>query len=167
MIGFFSSGEVMKHSVLLDTSFFIRLLNDEDPMHKNALGYFKYFLENDIVLKVSTISIAEYCVRGKLDDLPLKDLQILPFNTDHAVRTGTFAAILFRANQTATEKLKPRPIVPNDAKLFAQADLDPTVTHFVTSDRRSLKARKWLKEEINLKFDIIDMSISHPAILGL
>jgi len=56
----------MKHSVLLDTSFFIRLLNDEDPLHKNAVGYFKYFLENDIVLKVSTISIAEYCVLGNL-----------------------------------------------------------------------------------------------------
>lgn len=31
----------MKHSVLLDTSFFIRLLNDEDPLHSNALGYFQ------------------------------------------------------------------------------------------------------------------------------
>ncbi|MGX1023886.1 putative nucleic acid-binding protein [Psychroflexus sp. MBR-150] len=40
----------MKHSVLLDTSFFIRLLNDEDPLHSNAVNYFKYFLENDVVL---------------------------------------------------------------------------------------------------------------------
>ncbi len=30
-------------SVLLDTSFFIRLLNDEDPLHKNAKGYFIRF----------------------------------------------------------------------------------------------------------------------------
>lgn len=50
----------MKHSVLLDTSFFIRLLNDGDSLHKNALGYFKYFLEKEIVHKVSTISVAEY-----------------------------------------------------------------------------------------------------------
>lgn len=69
----------MKHSVLLDTSFFIRLLNDEDRLHKNAVGYYKYFLENNIVLKVSTITIAEYCVLGKLDDLPLKNIQILVF----------------------------------------------------------------------------------------
>ncbi len=47
----------MKHSVMLDTSFFIRLLNEEDPLHTNALGYFKYFLENEINLKVSTISL--------------------------------------------------------------------------------------------------------------
>lgn len=44
----------MKHSVLLDTSFLVRLLNDEDKFHENALSYYKYFLENDIVLKVVT-----------------------------------------------------------------------------------------------------------------
>ena len=85
----------MKHSVLLDTSFFIRLLNDEDPLHKNALGYYKYYLENKIVLKVSTISIAEYCVLGKLEELPLKDIQIIPFNLNQAERTGEFAKIIF------------------------------------------------------------------------
>ena len=62
----------MRHSVLLDTSFFIRLLNDEDPLHKNAVGYYKYFLENETALKISTISIAEYCTMGKLEDLPLR-----------------------------------------------------------------------------------------------
>ena len=58
MIGSQICVEDMKHSVLLDTSFFIRLLNDEDKLHNNAKGYFRYFLENEIVLKVSTISIA-------------------------------------------------------------------------------------------------------------
>lgn len=42
----------MTHSVLLDTSFFIRLLNDEDPLHENAKGFFKYFLDNDIIMKI-------------------------------------------------------------------------------------------------------------------
>jgi len=101
----------MKHSsVLLDTSFFIRLLNDEDPLHPNALGYYKYYLENEVILKISTISIAEYCVRGNLDDLPLKDLQIVPFNLNHAVRTGDFAKVIFTENKTAPEKLTPRAI---------------------------------------------------------
>lgn len=58
--------------VLLDTSFFIRLLNEEDPLHNNALGYFRYFLEHDFVIKISTIAIAEYCVRGEVSELPLK-----------------------------------------------------------------------------------------------
>jgi len=86
----------MKHSVLLDTSFLIRLLNDEDPLHKNAVGYYKYFLEMEIILKVSTITIAEYCVRGKIEDLPMRNLQLIPFNLDHAKKTGEFADIIFR-----------------------------------------------------------------------
>jgi len=39
------------HSVLLDTSFLIRFLNDSDKLFKNAEGYFKYFLEKEIVMK--------------------------------------------------------------------------------------------------------------------
>lgn len=89
----------MKHSVLLDTSFFIRLLNDEDPLHSNAVGYFKYFLENEIALKVSTITIAEYCFLGKLEDLPLKNVQIVPFNLKDAEKTGEFAKIIFTENK--------------------------------------------------------------------
>jgi len=29
-------------AVLLDTSFFLRFLNDSDPLFKNADGYFRY-----------------------------------------------------------------------------------------------------------------------------
>lgn len=32
-------------AVLLDTSFFIRFLNDGDPLFLNADGYFRYFLQ--------------------------------------------------------------------------------------------------------------------------
>src|SRR5690606_1978475 len=149
----------MKHSVLLDTSFFIRLLNDEDPLHKNAVGYFRYFLENDIILKVSTISIAEYCVLGKLEDLPLKNIQILPFNLKEAEKTGQFANFIFTENKVSEEKLFPRAIIPNDSKLFAQADQDKSVTHFVTSDARSKSTLSLLKSGTNPKFEIISIDI--------
>jgi predicted nucleic acid-binding protein len=157
----------MKHSVLMDTSFFIRLLNDEDELHENALLYYKYFLENDIVLKVSTISVAEYCVLGKLDDLPLKDLQIIPFNINHAEKTGEFAKIIFSENRISNEKLIPRAIIPNDSKLFAQADLDKSITHFVTSDERSLKTLKTLKTKNNPKFEIINIRIPYNQTFGI
>lgn len=157
----------MKLSVLLDTSFFIRLLNDEDELHKNALSYYKYFLENDIVLKVSTISIAEYCVRGKLEDLPLKDIQIIPFNLNHAEKTGEFALIIFTHNNILSEKLSPRAIIPNDSKLFAQADLDNSITHFVTSDVRSLNTIKALKTGTNPRFDIINIDVPYNQTFGI
>lgn len=157
----------MKHSVLLDTSFFIRLLNDEDPLHKNAVGYFRYFLENDIVLKVSTISIAEYCVLGNLEDLPLKNIQIVPFNLKEAEKTGQFANIIFTENKVSEEKLTPRAIIPNDSKLFAQADLDKSVTHFVTSDIRSKKTLALLKKGTNPKFEIISIDIPFTETFGI
>jgi len=69
-------------SVLLDTSFFLRFLNDADPLFKNADGYFRYFIQQEIAMVISTISIAEYCVGGDINELPLRNLQILPFNLE-------------------------------------------------------------------------------------
>ncbi|PKG42804.1 hypothetical protein [Psychroflexus sp. MES1-P1E] len=157
----------MKHSVLLDTSFFIRLLNDEDPLHSNTVGYFKYFLENEIALKVSTISIAEYCVLGKLEDLPLKNVQIVPFNLKEAEKTGEFAKIIFTENKINVEKLSPRAIIPNDSKLFAQSDLDKTISHFVTSDVRSKNTLALLKKGTNPKFDIISIDVPYTETFGI
>ena len=65
---------------------------------------------------ISTISIAEYCVGGDVHELPLRNLQIVPFNLDHAKKTGEFAKIVF-LNKSKL-KLKERNIIPNDTKLF-------------------------------------------------
>ena len=158
----------MKHSVfLLDRSFFIRLLNDEDPLHENAVGYFRYFLENNIILKISTISIAEYSVFGNLEDLPLKNVQIVPFNLKEAQKTGQFANIIFTENKISEKTLSPRAIIPNDSKLFAQADLDISVTHFVTSDVRSKNTFALLKKETNPKFNIISIDIPYSETFGI
>lgn len=111
----------MHKAVLLDTSFFLRFLNDKDPLFKNADNYFRYFLQKEITMMISTISIAEYCVGGDVHELPLKNLQIIPFNLDHSKRTGEFARVVFQ--KKGKLKLKERNIIPNDTKLFAQARL--------------------------------------------
>lgn len=156
----------MRHSVLF-TSFFVRLLNDEDFLHNNAKGYFQYFLESEIALKVSTISIAEYCVKGEIEELPLRNIQIIPFNLDQAKRTGEFAAVIFEENKISKEKLYPRAIIPNDSKLFAQTDLDKSIAHFVTSDSRSKSTYSTLKKRISPKFEIIDISRPYSDTFGL
>lgn len=160
-------GGTMKHSALLDTSFFIRLLNSVDPLHQNAKEYFKFFLENEIVLKISTISIAEYCVRGNKRELPLKNLQILPFNSDHAEQTGIFANAIFKENAISETKLSPRAIIPNDSKLFAQADLDQSISHFVTSDARSINTYNALRKHIAPKFLVIDINNPYHESFGV
>ena len=102
-------------SVLLDTSFFIRLLNDTDPLHSNAKEYYKHFLENDIIMKMSTVSIAEFCVRDEIENLPLDTLQILPFNLEHAKVAGQFARAIFKQKNITGIEIKPRAIIPNDS----------------------------------------------------
>src|SRR3989304_5594250 len=75
---------MMPEGALLDKSFFLRFLNEKDPLFEKADNYYKYFLEKEFSLYISTISIAEYCVGGTVDQLPLKNLLVLPFNINHA-----------------------------------------------------------------------------------
>ena len=157
----------MNSSVLLDTSFFIRLLNYKDPLHDNAKGYFQYFINKQITLKISTISIAEYCVQGKVGELPLRNIQIVPFNLNHAEKTGEFAGVIFERNKVSEEKLYPRVIIPNDSKLFAQAELDKSITHFVTSDKRSKKTYSLLETRINPNFKVVDIAKKHMEEFGI
>lgn len=91
---------MMHKSVLLDTSFFIRLLNVDDPLSENAGGYFKYFLNEGVPMFISTISIAEYCVKGVVEGLPMKQLQVMPFNIQHSKRAGEFARTVFENRKT-------------------------------------------------------------------
>ncbi len=152
-------------AVLLDTSFFIRFLNDSDPLFENADGYFRFFLHKEIVMMISTISIAEYCVGGDIHELPLRNLQIVPFNLDHSKKTGEFAKIVFQ--NKGKLKLTERNIIPNDSKLFAQADCEKAVEFYLSSDTESLKIYKLLKQETSPKFQFIDMNIPYNETFGV
>jgi len=158
----------MKHKgIFCDTSFFIRLLDKTDPLHANAKGYFRYFTENDFELFVSTIAIAEYCVGGDIHELPLKNLQIVPFNLNHAKRTGEFAKTVFQVKKTGGLKVNERNLIPNDTKLFAQADCEKTVEFYLSSDMECQKIYSLLKEKMALKFQFIDLNVPHHQTFGL
>ena len=155
----------MKHrAVLLDTSFFLRFLDEGSPLFKNADAYFRYFLEQEITMMISTISIAEYCVGGEISELPLLNLQIVPFNLDHSKRTGEFAKIVFQ--NKGKLKLKERNIIPNDTKLFAQADCEEAVEFYLSSDIESLKIFNLLKELAQPKFQFIDLNVPRNQAFG-
>ena len=154
-----------RKAVLLDTSFFLRFLNDSDPLFKNADGYFRYFLQKEITMMVSTISIAEYCVGGDVHELPLRNLQIVPFNLNHSKRTGEFARIVFQ--NKGKLKLKERNIIPNDTKLFAQSDCEKTVEFYLSSDTESYKIFNLLKQETAPKFQFIDLNTPYNETFGL
>lgn len=152
-------------SVLLDTSFFLRFLNERDSLFKNADGYFRYFLKNEINMVISTVSIGEYCVGGDVHELPLRNLQILPFNLNHAKRTGEFARYVF-SNKNKL-KINERNLIPNDTKLFAQADTEKSIEYYLTSDLESLKIYNLLKGEFQPKFQFIDLNNPFNEIFGI
>ena len=152
-------------SILLDTSFFIRLLNENDSLHKNTLDYYKKFLEKQVILKCSTISVAEYCVKGQLEELPLKDIQIIPFNITHAQKAGEFERIIF-VNKGKLEAEK-RNIIPNDTNLFAQAEIEKEISAFATSDEECLKIYTLSKQNYNLNFDTINIRQPFNETFGL
>lgn len=154
-------------AVLLDTSFFIRFLNDSDPLFKNADSYFRYFLNEDIKMMISTISIAEYCVGGDIHELPLRNLQIVPFNLDHSKRAGEFAKIAFNKKRNGEIIVSNRNIIPNDTKLFAQADCEKAIEFYISSDSQSLKIYNSLKPETYPKFQFIDLNTPCNETFGI
>ncbi len=160
-------GDTMPEGALLDTSFFLRFLNENDQLFEKADKYYKYFLEKEFNLYIYTISIVEYCVGGNVDQLPLKNLIILPFNINHAKRTGEFARIIYDARNSGDLIVNERPIIINDAKLFGQADSETSISYFVTSDTRSINICKIIKAKLDLSFEIIDINIEHSEQFGL
>jgi len=157
----------MHKAVLLDTSFFLRFLNESDPLFKNADRYFRYFLKNEITMMISTVSIAEYCVGGDVNELPLRNLQIVPFNLEHAKKTGVFARVAFYAKKAGSLNVPNRNIIPNDTKLFAQADCEKSIEFYLSADTESRKIYDIIRQEISPKFQFIDLNTPYNETFGL
>lgn len=149
---------MMHRSVLLDTSFFLRFLNSGDPLSSNADDYFRYFIDTGITMVISTVSIAEYCVGGGLDELPLRNLKIIPFNLNHSIKTGALAKIAFDAKRKGVMGQLPRAIIPNDTKLFAQADCDENITFYLSSDVESQKVYNTIHQSYPLAFRFLNLN---------
>lgn len=154
-------------SVLLDTSFLIRLLSKNDPLHQNAEDYYRYFLEKEIPMYISTITVAEYCVNGDISELPLRSVRIIPFNIQHAPIAGGFANILYSARKTNDISVDNRLIIPNDVKLFAQAECTPDVKYFVTSDTKSSKLIDKISEKNVVSFELMDIHEPYTLNFGI
>lgn len=152
------------NSVMLDTSFCIRLMKQNDPLHKNALDYFKYFLQEKITLHVSTIVIAEYAVGDDPVNLPLNNLQIEAFDFADAVAAGKFHKEIKGDNYNIPEYN--RRIITNDVKIFAQIKTK-NIDAIISKDVNSIK--KYLTPLTNLNlvnFKFIDLNTPLNLTLG-
>ncbi|KAF0093349.1 MAG: hypothetical protein E1N59_2943 [Puniceicoccaceae bacterium 5H] len=102
-------------SVMLDTSFLITLHDRKRPHHETALAYWRWFEENDVHLYLSSIVVSEYCVKGRVEELPLEDGLPLPFTMRHATKSAKFFAHVHRAKGSKRDAVK------DDLKIIAQA----------------------------------------------
>lgn len=152
-------------SVLLDSSFCIRLLKSDADFHQNAVDYFEYFLENGIEMYLSTIVVSEYAIGDNPDNLlSLNVFRLLEFDYADAKIAGEFLATL--RNLGKFGDFGDRKVVINDIKLFAQIQ-NRKIDAFMTKDRKSLvKMIEPLRESHNLKFEFIDLSIPLNDKLG-
>ena len=135
----------MSHAVLLDSGFLIRLMNPSDPLHQVALNYFKSFVNDGIICKVSTIALAEYGVKGSLSLLPSIYLQYVPFKYEHAQVAAEFMRTILRVKQERGAIIQPRTVIPNDTKMFAQASSEKDVVAFVSADSEAKKVYELLE----------------------
>lgn len=164
--GWMKLGGIMADSVLLDTSFLIRLLNPNEKLHLLAKSWYRYFLQKEMIMKTSTIWLAEYCVQGQLSDIPFRNIQVISFNFNHAEVAGAFGKYIFIEKKNDPVLLKPRPIILNDAKIFAQAEVEPRVGYFVTADKRCEIMYDYIRKYQIPNFELIDIHQSVQEFLG-
>jgi len=144
-------------SILLDTSFCIRLIKGDDPLHQNAVDYFRYFLEKKVEIFLSSIAIAEYSVKDDIRNLPLKTMKIIPFDFFDGVTAGEFYSILLdkRQNLDSIE----RNVIKDDCKLIAQLH-NRKIDAYITKDRKSFtQIINPICKEKNFSIETIDLAI--------
>lgn len=117
--------------MLVDTSFLISLSDPARKHHAAAQQYFRAGLDRRVPLFLSTIVISEYQVRQAINDLPLRNFIVLPFNIDHAMACGLLGRALPR--DTGDDRVR----VKDDFKLIAQCQCDG-ISHVLTEDASTL-----------------------------
>ncbi len=119
------------NSVLLDTSFLISFSDPTRAHHAAAQSYYRECVRRQIPLYLSTIVISEFQVKQAINDLPLRNFVVLPFNVDHAMRCGLIIRGLPRDLEDDRVRVK------DDFKLVAQCDCE-SISHVISEDASTL-----------------------------
>src|SRR5690606_8163828 len=123
-------------NILLDNSFVTRLLKSNDEFHEVVVEYYQYFLENNIIMYLSTIVVSEYSVADDPDNLlALNSFQLLEFDYEDAKIAGEFFSFLKDDNDLRNNE--ERKVIINDLKLFAQIK-NREIDAFISKDRKAL-----------------------------
>jgi predicted nucleic acid-binding protein len=151
-------------SILIDTSFCIRLIKQTDLLHQNAVEYFEHFLENKIDIYLSSIAIAEYSVKDDIRNLPLKTMKIIPFDFFDGRTAGEFHSILLNRKQEIIDI--ERNVIKDDCKLIAQL-YNRKIDAYITKDKKSFgQIISPIVKEKGFSIELLDLAITLKEFKG-
>lgn len=126
---------VMKQ-VSLDTSFLIAFADPNQVHHSAAVDYFRHCLAKQIPMVVSVIAAGEFEVGQPVNDLPLQNFRLQPYNLPHAIRSAAYFKAL-KQGVIQSDKEDKRAVIINDLKILAQAE-EEGVQVILTEDASTL-----------------------------
>ena len=95
------------------------------------MTYYRECVRREVPMYLSTIVISEFQVKQAINDLPLRNFVVLPFNVDHAMKCGLNIRNMVRDPQDDRVRVK------DDFKLLAQCDCE-SISHLISEDASSL-----------------------------
>ena len=119
------------NSALVDTSFLISLSDPTRRHHAVAQQYYRECIARRVPMYLSTVVISEYQVKQAINDLPLRNFMVLPFNVDHAMACGLLVRAVPR--DAGDDRVR----VKDDFKLIAQCQCDG-LSHVLSEDASTL-----------------------------
>ena len=119
------------NSVLLDTSFLITFSDPTRANHAAAVQYYRECVQRQVPMYLSTIVISEFQVKQAINDLPLRNFVVLPFNVDHAMLCGVIIRNMTRDPEDDRVRVK------DDFKLLAQCECE-LISHLISEDASTL-----------------------------
>lgn len=149
----------------MDTSFFIRLLDQEDEHYSHAVKYYRRFVSDGTKLFSSTIVMAEFGVETDLANYPARGISTLSFDAAHANQTAIFARAAYRGRRKGIISLEHRKIIPNDTKLMAQAHL-AGAAYLVGRDRNLGSVLDFLQKEGLTHVQYLDITTPPASFFG-
>ena len=157
------NGDLVK--VACDTSFMIRLLDENSDLNDNAIGYWKRFRQTGALVYFSAIAMSEYCVKGELSTLPIDEFLLSPFNLMDAKMSAECAKALMEAKAKGVVTAENRAIAYNDVKILAQAE-NCGAQYFLTSDSKMERMYNVLKSKRLLTFEYVDIHTPPHVFFG-
>ena len=145
----------MSDMAVLDTGFFISLVDRNRQCHQAARSYYRYFLEHGIVMLLPTVVVAEFSIVQPITDLPLRNFRVLPFNLPEAVKCAELNVHHYRQQLGGVGQ---RDAVKDDFKIIAQAVVQQARLLLTEDETTLCKYCERLTADRKIAFRVVKLS---------